>query len=114
MLKIVKRAYLYFSDIFDVLPYGFEELVEAWEHDPLCLFGFVRDRVERELGIVKGVRHYGTFIDLESMIFVVEYMVDYEGEGASGTVGVKIIYADNPQVALMKYYEAEKKGKLIK
>ena len=109
-----KKAYLYFSDMYELLPYSFEKLVESWERGPLCLFSLVRDRVERELGVIKGVKHYGTFIDLKSMIFVVEYMVDYEGEGASGTVGVKIIYADNPQVALMKYYEAEKKGKLIK
>ena len=110
----MKKAYLYFSDTFKLLPYSFEELVEAWERGPLNLFGLVRDRVECELGVIKGVRHYGTFLDLESMVFVVEYMVDYEGEGSSGTIGVKIIYADNPQVALMKYYEAEKKGKLIR
>ena len=35
-----------------------------------CLSGLVIVRVERELGVIKSVKHYGNFLDLESIFLL--------------------------------------------
>lgn len=67
------------------------------------LFEMIRSLVEDELGVIRGVRLYRSYFNSESMIAVVEYMVKFE----RGTVGVKIMHAENPAEALMEYYEKE-------
>jgi len=108
------RTYLYISDLFRPLPYSFSEILEAWEEDRMRPFELVRDFVEEELGEIRDVRLYGAYLDLETMTAVIEYMVDFRGEGRRGTYGVKIVHARDLKRAIMEYYEAERTGKLIR
>jgi len=77
-------------------------------------FELVRSLVEEELGEVRGVRLYGAHLDPESMTAVIEYMVDFRGEGRRGAHGMKIVHAENPRKAIMEYYRAEREGKLVR
>lgn len=108
------RTYLYISDLFRPLPYSFGQIVEAWEEDKMKPFELVKSIVEEELGEIRGVRLYGAYFDPETMTAVIEYMVEYSGEGRRGIHSVKIVHAKSPQRAIMEYYEAEKKGKLVR
>lgn len=113
-MSVPSKTYLYMSDLFRPLPYSFSEILEVWEEDRMKPFELVRDLVEEELGKIRDVRLYGAYLDPESMTAVIEYMVDFRGEGRRGTHGVKIVHTENPQKAIMEYYEAERSSKLVR
>ncbi|GEM_PF-767833 len=106
--------YLCISDIFKTLRISFSELLEAWEESKMKPFEFIRKSVEEELGEIRDVRFYGAYFNPEELTAVIEYMVDFQGRGSSGTYGVKIVHAEHPQIALLEYYKAEKRGELVK
>ena len=100
------KTYFYLMDIFKKLPYDFQDILEAWEEDPMKLFEMIRSVVEDELGVIRDVRIYRSYFNPQNMTAVVEYIVKFK----EGTVGVKIVHAENPAKALMEYYEAERVG----
>jgi len=105
------RVYLYVGDVFRPLQLSLRDVLEAWERDRLGPLELVRDEVEAELGVVKGVRLLGAFLDPSSMTAVVEYLVELT-EG--GEASVKIVCAEDPGRALMEYYRAEREGRLAR
>ena len=74
------RTYLYMNDLFRPLPLSFSEILEAWEEDRMKSFELVRDLVEEELGEIRSVRFYGAYLNSETMIAVIEYIVDFREE----------------------------------
>lgn len=90
------KTCLYFMDLFKELSYSFQDILEAWDRDPLEPFKMVKDIVEREYGTVYGVRVYGSYFKSQNMTAVIEYMIEHSHE----ITGVKIIHAENPAKAL--------------
>lgn len=99
-------SYVYLMDRIFRVDLGFGELVEMFEKDYREPLNYVRSIVEEQVGKVKGVRKYAVFIDRDSGVAVLEYIVLID----SGEISVKIVHAVNPRTALMAYYDAEKKG----
>ena len=96
---VMGKTYPYFMDLFRELPYSFQNILEAWEQDPLKPFKMVKSIIEREYGIIHDVRFHGSYFNPSSMTVIIEYMVEH----SRGTTGVKIIHAENPAKALMEY-----------
>ena len=103
-----RRTYLYVLDQIVPVDIGFAELLEAWEEDKMKPLWLVRKKLEEKLGKIEETVHYAAYFNPENMIAVIEYTVKCD----KGTVGAKIVHAENPSKAVMEYYRAEKRGEL--
>lgn len=99
-------TFVYFMDRIVRIDLGFGELVEMFNWDYMDPLNYVMNIVEKHAGRVKGIKKYAVFIDRDSGVAVLEYIVLI----GRSEISVKIVHADNPRTALMEYYEAKKKG----
>jgi len=97
------KTELYIFDEFRPLDIEPPVLFDLARGDPLKLFDYVRDVVKDYVKEIRSVRVLREFFDPEAFDLVVEYIVECE----LGTVSVKIIYSENPALALQKFYEYE-------
>ncbi len=103
---VMPGSFVYFMDRFVKIDLSFGELVEMFEKDYRAPLKYIKDIVEENIGKIDSISRYSTFIDNDEKIAVIEYFILFD----KGEISVKIICADNPKKALMKYYDAEKNG----
>ncbi|MEM4489062.1 MAG: hypothetical protein QXK88_09780 [Desulfurococcaceae archaeon] len=65
----------------------------------------IRDEVEKELGLVRVMKHYATFIC--SIGFTIGILLQLRGRPQRGYISVKFMHAKNPANALLKYCRLE-------
>ena len=104
MASVGFGTYIYLFDRFHPVEMPLSKIAQAFEEDPLKPFALLRELVEEKTGGVKSVRFYGSYFNPSKQTAVLEYFVEVD----EGTVGVKIVHADNPSRALMEYYKAER------
>jgi len=104
--------YLYLEDKFILLPYSFEDVLDGFNQDIYQPYRLIENILKKKLGKILDVKPYASYIDPSKMEFLIEYMVRFESEKSSGKIGVKILGSKNPAKTLIKYYKAEKRGRV--
>ena len=100
------RSYIYIPDRFIEVNLSFEELIRLWERRPIEPLEVIRTVVEREVGVIKSIKKHAPYFIPHEGIITIEYIVEVN----EGEASVKIVCAEDPHKALMKYHEAKKKG----
>jgi len=103
---VKSKTYAYILDRFIEVDLSFEQLVRLWERGSVEPLEAIRSIVEKEIGAINNVKKHAPYFNPQEGFIVIEYIVEAE----KGEVSVKIVYAEDQHKALMRYYDAEKRG----